>query len=446
MAEIGSADLTLARQLVERAAGIDVPIERENDLANAVRGRARAAGARDPRSYLARLAAHPVSARAEIHRLAEALAVHETYFFRDRRQLDAIVDSVIPARAREERPVRVLSAGSSTGAELYSIAILLSDRRPDLLPMIDLAGVDLSHHAVAAAQRGRYLPWALREAPPELVSRFFHARGHARELRDDIRAMASFAVQNLVGEDEGFWAPGAFDVILCRNVLMYLSRRASEALIARLERSLAPSGSLYLGHAETLRGFDTRLVAHHEGGACVYRRPVAPLPRRAEARASSPRAAPRVPRPPPSAPRGSLERVKRDRPGFVQRALALLDRGELGPAEEACARAAEVDELDPAPRYLRALCRDRAGDLEGAIRHHTAAAYLDPTFAMPCLHLALLGRRAGDRRAARRELERALVLVAQEDEARIVLFGGGLDRDALMRIMSAELSRERDAR
>jgi chemotaxis protein methyltransferase CheR len=124
---------------------------------------------------------------------------------------------------------------------------------------------------------------------------------------------------------------------------------------------------------------------------------------------------------------------------LTHRALALVEHGDLAEAEEACARAHAADDLDPVSRYLMALCRERAGDRAGAIRHATAAAYLDPSFAMPCLHLALLARRGGDLRTARRELSRALVLLTREDDDRLHLLGGGLDREALVRICCAEL-------
>lgn len=401
MLDVATEDVRAAMRLVERLAGLEIPEERAGDVATALRQRAEATGARAVGSYLAELESR---ADGEIEQLTDALAVHETYFFRDPDQLDVVVDHAIPDRAMMTDHVRVLSAGTSTGAEAYSVAILVRERAPHLASRVDVVGVDVSRAAIDAARRGRYAPWALRASPPEIVKRWFHPRGHAREVSGEVRARVSFEVKNLLGAAE-ISPPGAFDVILCRNVIMYLSRRAAEALVARLERSLAAGGYLFLGHAETLRGFDTSLVGERAGDlCCFYRRPIVEAPSAERPAASRARVADHAARraPPRRAITTRRGREDTERAALVQRAIALVDRGDLARAEEACARAAEADEMDAAPRYLTALCRHRAGDLEGAIRHHTAAACLDPTFAMPCLHLAMLRHRAGDPRAARR--------------------------------------------
>jgi chemotaxis protein methyltransferase CheR len=104
-------------------------------------------------------------------------------------------------------------------------------------------------------------------------------------------------------------------------------------------------------------------------------------------------------------------------------------------------RLLELDELSAGAHYLLALCREGAGDRAAASHHDQVAAYLDPGFAMPRLHLGLLARRGGDREAARNELGQALVLLQREDASRVLLFGGGFSRDALIALCRAELIR-----
>jgi len=91
-----------------------------------------------------------------------------------------------------------------------------------------------------------------------------------------------------------------------------------------------------------------------------------------------------------------------------------------------------VDELNAGAHYVLALCRENSADRAGAAEHDRVAVYLDPTFAMPRLHLGLLARHAGDRDTARRELEQALLLLRSEDPSRLLLFGGGFNREALI--------------
>jgi chemotaxis protein methyltransferase CheR len=104
-----------------------------------------------------------------------------------------------------------------------------------------------------------------------------------------------------------------------------------------------------------------------------------------------------------------------------------------------CRRLLKIDELNSGAHYVLALCREGARDQPAAANHDQVAVYLDPAFAMPRLHLGLLARRAGDSGTARRELAQALALLQREDASRLLLFGGGFNREALLGLCRAEL-------
>jgi len=120
-------------------------------------------------------------------------------------------------------------------------------------------------------------------------------------------------------------------------------------------------------------------------------------------------------------------------------AVLLTNRGDLPEAEKVCLNVLNLDELNAGAHYLMALCREHAGDQAGAVQHDQTAAYLDSAFAMPHLHLGLLAKRSADAETARRELGRALPLLDREDASRILLFGGGFSREALVEFCRAEL-------
>jgi chemotaxis protein methyltransferase CheR len=124
---------------------------------------------------------------------------------------------------------------------------------------------------------------------------------------------------------------------------------------------------------------------------------------------------------------------------LLLRAVLLTHSGQLARAEEVCHELLAVDELDAGAHYLLALCREGAGDRRAAADHDQVAVYLDPGFAMPRLHLGLLARRANDRESARRDLGQALVLLQREDASRLLLFGGGFGREALITLCRTEL-------
>lgn len=123
----------------------------------------------------------------------------------------------------------------------------------------------------------------------------------------------------------------------------------------------------------------------------------------------------------------------------VLRAALLANRGDLALAEEACAAVLKIDELNAGAHYVMALCREQADDRRTANEHDLVAIYLDPSFAMPHLHLGLLAKHSGELKLAMQELSQASLLLPREDAQRILLFGGGFSRDALVELCRREL-------
>ncbi len=125
-------------------------------------------------------------------------------------------------------------------------------------------------------------------------------------------------------------------------------------------------------------------------------------------------------------------------------AVVLAQKGEVAECEQVCRRVLSLDELNAGAQYLMALCREHAGDRHAAWEHDQTATYLDATFAMPHLHMGHLARGWDQLEAARREFNQALILLAREDASRILLFGGGFNREALVQLCRAELHGKRD--
>lgn len=128
-----------------------------------------------------------------------------------------------------------------------------------------------------------------------------------------------------------------------------------------------------------------------------------------------------------------------DPDALLLRAVLLTNHGRIKESEAVCRRLLDLDELNAGAHYLMALCSEHDGDASGAIEHGQTAIYLDPGFAMPHLHLGILAKRSGDHATAQRELGQALTLLAGEDTSRILLFGGGFSRDALLQLCRTQL-------
>jgi chemotaxis protein methyltransferase CheR len=181
--------------------------------------------------------------------LAE-LTIGESYFFRESAQLDVLVTDIIPARKAEAsaRALRVWSAGCASGEEPYTVAIML--REQGWSGPSHILATDIARPRLAAAQRGRYTRWALRGVADERVARWFTRSGSSFDLPPNIREMVEFRAFNLVVDNYPGAEEGQFDLILCRNVMIYFDMETVARIATGLLASLAPDGWLVLGASD----------------------------------------------------------------------------------------------------------------------------------------------------------------------------------------------------
>lgn len=213
----------------------------------------------------------------ELRELARELTVGETYFFRHVEQFHAMVGEALPQRVAARsaavpstRTLNFLSVGCASGEEAYSMAMLLREHWPDPRWTISITGIDINPAALEKAAAAHYSPWALRETPAEVKARWFHLRGRDLSLDPAIRQAVTFREHNLVEDDPTLWKPRTYDVIFCRNVLMYFTPEKIRTVVDRMTRSLAPGGFLFLGHAETLRGLSHDFHLRHTHSTFYY--------------------------------------------------------------------------------------------------------------------------------------------------------------------------------
>ena len=306
-------------------------------------------------------------------------------------------------------------------------------------------------------------------------------------------------------EDATLWSPAAYDVVFCRNVIMYFTPETMRNVVTRIARSLVPDGYLFLGHAETLRGISRGFHLCHTHGAFYYQKrgdndtPQDATTSYVDQRSTAAKALPLVlevsdswvqaiqqaseriaslanssnqpqlqaSSPPIATPAPAarswdlglvLEAMRQERfvdalallsalpvesrgepDALLLRAILLTNSGKLTEAEDTCNRLLTQDELNAGAHYVMALCQEHMGNIAGAIEQDQTAIYLDSSFAMPRLHMGLVSRRAGDIETARHELSHALILLAQEDASRLLLFGGGFSRETLLSLCRSEL-------
>ena len=192
----------------------------------------------------------------------EAMTIRDTSFFRDPAAFDALSQVILPRLLRSRSSRRCLSiwsAACATGQEAYSIAMVFAGLPHFAEWDIDILATDVSPDAIARAKEGFYTQAEVqRGLPPQLLSDCFRPEGRGWRLRSSIRNCVQFRVLNLL---DPFEAPGRFDVIFCRNVLMYFDSATKVNILDRLPQVLADDGCLVLGAAETMLGLSSSFAS-----------------------------------------------------------------------------------------------------------------------------------------------------------------------------------------
>ena len=253
------ADFDYLRRLLKERSGLMVAAEKDYLLESRLTPVARRHGLAGLSDLVAQLR-QPTSAALAIA-VVEAMTTNETFFFRDRIPFDHLRDTILPAlilaRAKEKR-IRIWCAAAAAGQEPYSIAMLLRTMAPQLAGFrIDIVATDISSEVIERAKAGVYSQFEVqRGLPIQLLVKHFSKNGETWEIARDLRAMVQFRTLNLLND---FSPLGQFDVVFCRNVLIYFDQPTKSAVLNRVARQMPDDAYLILGAAETVVGLTDAL-------------------------------------------------------------------------------------------------------------------------------------------------------------------------------------------
>lgn len=267
--ELSAAQFREVRDLVYRICGIDLQDGKEGLVRTRLLRRQRELKMASLDEYLDFLRREGES--GELAAMVDAMTTNKTSFFRESAHFDYLRKEVLPTAGDT---LRFWSAGCSTGEEPYTLAMVLHDELPDLARRdVRILATDISARVLDRAKQGVYTEEVLRDVPPALRHRFTTASGQrgAKQFRvnDSLRSLIRFARLNLM---DAWPMQGRFDVILCRNVMIYFDRPTQQKLVRRFSALIRPGGHLFVGHSESLQAIshDLKYVR-----PATYRKPLA---------------------------------------------------------------------------------------------------------------------------------------------------------------------------
>lgn len=432
------ADLEGLLALVRDFAGLDFPAGRRGGLSRPID----AACERLDLGTVGALRDHladPAN-RVELERFVSSVTVGETHFFRIHPQVEAIRRLVLPdllARHGGNRRLRILSAGCSTGEEPYSLAIIVDEMLPKRDGWdITILGTDIDREALDRAREASYGEWSFRGVPDEIRRRCFRREANRFRLHDHIRDMVRFEYLNLAddAEMERPLMREGFDLILCRNVLIYFPASIAMQVVARLERKLMPCGWLLTGHAEApMVVFRELLDAYEQPETVVFRKRASGAPLRSDF-VPPDAVAPALPeRPQPAATPDTSDRAAtiarlqveaEDNPldpsPLLLAARLLAAATQYEAAEQTVRSALDRDELDSGAHYVHGLVLDGLGRSRDALDALRRAVYLDPGNALAHFSMAVALDRLGQRARAADVLAHLGRLLAVRESAEVI--------------------------
>jgi chemotaxis protein methyltransferase CheR len=257
------------KDFIHRETGIFMRESKKILVSNRLRKRLVALGMRCYDEYY-RFLTKTEEGMRELPYFIDAVSTNETYFYRGDNQFEALKKTILPELFRKRNRIRVWSAGCSTGEEPYTIAIMMHAAAEGVwCGEMEIVGTDISTEVIDRAMRGVYSGRSLKFVPPFIMEKYLEPQGEgAFGVREWVKRIVQFKVHNLLKDEP----PGSkFDVIFCRNVMIYFDKPTQYALVdGSFAKALLPDGYLFIGHSESLIGGSTQFRYVQKFKAPIY--------------------------------------------------------------------------------------------------------------------------------------------------------------------------------
>lgn len=461
---LSSSLLLRLSELVAEQTGLNFPQERWGDLERDIAAAAPDFNFSDLESCVRWLLSAPLTRNTK-EILATHLTVGETYFFREKQNLEILEKQILPPllqarRQNQQQRLRIWSAGCCTGEEAYTLAILLDRLIPDLKEWnITILATDINPKFLRKAAQGIYSDWSFRDTPDWLRERYFTTGKDGRyEILPRIKKMVTFSYLNFADDVYPSLSnnTGAMDVIFCRNVLMYFSAQRAKQVVGNFHRALVDGGWIIVSPTEASNRLLSAFARVEFPETVLYRKilnaefqipkprpdisehPFSQSFRETETAPASqsvvqiePVHAPQV----DSTPSSQTQESEIETPLIMARNCA--NQGQLSEAMEWCEKAIIADKMNPSHHYLLATILQEQGQHDIAIQSLMRTLYLDPDFVLVHFSLGNLHQSQGRYREAQRYFGNALLLLRNHPSDETLTEADGLTAGRLAEIITS---------
>ncbi len=466
-------DFEKIKQFIFSETGLIYYQDKTDELYRKIHKAMEHSGAVDYRQYLSMITSSADEQSVAFDFLVSDLTIGETHFFRDEPLFNGLKDVILPEvikKNRHEKRLWIWSAGCATGEEAYTLAIMIAQHFSHLLQGWDLRiiGTDINRNFLNRAIKGEYSQWSFRGTPEQIKQTCFFPKGRKWQIKPEYKKHLSFQYHNLITMPfpSVFQNLNSFDIIFCRNVMIYFDATTNQKLIRQFQKALVPDGWLVIGHADHNIRYFTSFKTVMLPGTSFYqncadntgktaeenprvfepflfeltdaveksisnRKKTVPL---STLRVTNNYTAPPVkkprqlPGPPPAITRQkTAEKNSLD----SARLNELINQGKWDEASRLCQDLIKLNPLDTTVHLLSALLSEHKGLVPEAVTSLKKALYLDRKFVLGHYHLGLLQQSAGDVKKAKKSFCNVIDLLKTYDDTFIFHMADGISAGQL---------------